>query len=39
LDKAWMALEGIKKYRLWKNRRQEFALALAIISQLQDELG
>lgn len=38
LDKVWMALEGIKKYRLWETRRQEFALDSKFITQLWDEL-
>lgn len=33
-----MALEEVKKYRLWETRRQEFTLALEVIAQLLDEL-
>lgn len=36
-NKSWMALEGIKEYRIWKTRRQEFSLALEVIAQLRDE--
>jgi len=34
-----MALEGIKKYRVWKNRRKEIFVALRVSFQLWDELG
>jgi len=33
-----MALEGVKKYRLWEMRRKDFALALEVIAQLSDEM-
>lgn len=32
LDKAWMSLEGVKKYRLWETKRQEFTLAPKLIA-------
>lgn len=31
IDKTWLALKVVKKYRIWKKRRQDFALTLEVI--------
>lgn len=32
LDKAWLVLEGVKKYRIWEVRLQDFILNLEVFT-------